>query len=317
MTNAEKYLATIDRWLDSWLDRENEDEFTKFLRNELKRICETEELAPADETEKIINSSDVNLIDVFKASGIWLIYMMRRLHPNTPMYHIMSNFRMTPAIMITATGWIIKNLGVKNSFRDAILGVETADNVENLWRYFEYENVYFMERYSSPVFYTIDKYSPLVTPFGDAETWHNDADNSEWFSYTTLANNLFRLDSDDTVEMNDKRFRLMRMLYYVAFVEYPTSVSRWMERTEDNQYLPLPDAFLASMLYKASNLSLREDDEAYTAINVTSHIEKYDDEGLDNIFAYCDKKFESMTDDRMKGVYVVYMGHMTLHLIRR
>lgn len=313
MTNAEKYLAEID----SWLDREENDEFIKFLRNELKRICETEELADISETDAILRSDDVNVLDLFKASGIWCIYMMRRLHPNTPMYHIMKNFRMTIATMITATGWIIKNLGAKNSFRDAMLGVETADNVENLWRYFEYENVHFMDKYGSPVFYTIDNYSPLVTPFGDAETWHNDADNSELFSYATLANNLFKLNPDDSVEMNDKRFRLMRMLYYVAFIEYPVNVSRWMERTEDNQYLPLPDAFLASMLYKASNLSLREDDEAYTVINVSSHIEKYDDEGLDEILAYCDRKFDSMTDDRMKGVFTVYMGHITLFLLHR
>lgn len=309
MTNAEKYLATIDRWL-----YKEDDEFTKFLRRELKTVVETEELAPADETENILNSSDINLIDVFKASGIWLIYMTRRLHPNTPMDHAIKDFKVTPALTIVSTAWIIKNLGVKNSFRDAML--DAADTIENHWRYYEYENIYFMEKYGSPVIYKADKYSPLVSAFGDAESWHNDADNSEWFSYATLANNLFKLDPDDTVEMNDKRFRLMRMLYYVAFVEYPV-VSRWMERTEDNEYLPLPDAFLASMLYKASNLSLREDDEAYTTINVTSHIEKYDDEGLDEILAYCEKKIDSMTDDRMKGIYTVYMGHITLHLIRR
>ena len=312
MTDKEKYLATIDRWL-----YKEDDEFTKFLRSELKTVVETEELAPADETENILNSSDINLIDTFKASGIWLIYMTRRLYPNTPLYHVIKDFEVTPALTIVSTGWIIKNLGVKNSFRDAMLGMDIADNIENLWRYYEYENIYFMEKYGSPVFYTTDKYFPLVTAFGDAESWHNDADNSEWFSYTTLANNLFRLDpDDDSEEMNNKRFRLMGMLYYVAFIEYPANVSRWMERTE-NQYLPLPDAFLASMLYKASNLSLREDDEAYTTINVSSHIEKYDDEGLDEIIAYCDKKFDSMTDDRMKGIYTVYMGHITLFLLRR
>ena len=312
MTDKEKYLATIDRWLY------REDEFTKFLRCELKTVVENEELAPADETENIINSSDINLIDAFKASGIWLIYMTRRLFKNTPLDNVIKDFKVTPALMIVSTGWIIKNLGVKNNFRDAMLGMEDiADTIENLWRYYEYENIYFIEKFNSPVIYNADKYSPLVSAFGDAESWHNDADNSEWFDYATLANNLFKLDPNDTVEMNDKRFRLMRMLYYVAFIEYPANVSRWMERTEYNEYLPLPDAFLASMLYKASNLSLREDDEAYTVINVSSHIEKYDDEGLDNILAYCDKKFASMTDDRMKGIYTVYMGHITLHLIWR
>ena len=59
MTNAEKYLATIDRWL-----YKEDDEFTKFLRSELKTVVETEELAPADETEKILNSSDV-------IQGLW------------------------------------------------------------------------------------------------------------------------------------------------------------------------------------------------------------------------------------------------------
>lgn len=312
MTNAEKYLATIDRWL-----YKEDDEFTKFLRSELKTVVETEELAPADETEKILNSSDVNTIDIFKASGIWLIYMTRHLYPNTSMYHVIKDFKNNTALAIVSAAWIIKNLGVKNNFRDAMLGMDIADNIENLWRYYEYENIYFIEKYGSPVIYKADKYSPLVSAFGDAESWHNDADNSEWFSYATLVNNLFKLNPDDSVEMNDKRFRLMRMLYYVAFVEYPANVSRWMERTEDNEYLPLPDAFLASMLYKASNLSLREDDEAYTAINVTSHIEKYDDKGLDEILAYCEKKIDSMTDDRMKGIYTVYMGHITLYLIRR
>ena len=311
MTDKEKYLATIDRWL-----YKEDNGFKKFLRSELKTVVETEELAPADETENVLNSSDINLIDVFKASGIWLIYMTRRLYPNTPLYHVIKDFEVTPALTIVSTGWIIKNLGVKNSFRDAMLGMDIADNIENLWRYYEYENIYFIEKYGSPVFYTTDKYFPLVSAFGDAESWHNDADNSEWFSYATLANNLFRLDPDDSEEMNNKRFRLMRMLYYVAFVEYPANVSRWMERTE-NQYLPLPDAFLASMLYKASNLSLREDDEAYTAINVSSHIEKYDDEGLDNILAYCEKKIDSMSDDKMKGIYTVYMGHITLFLLHR
>lgn len=313
MTNAEKYLAEID----NWLDREENDEFIKFLRNELKRICETEELADSSETDAILRSDDVNVLDLFKASGIWCIYMMKRLHPNTPMYHIMKNFRMTIATMITATGWIIKNLGVKNSFRDAMLGMITADNIENLWRYYEYENVYFMDKYGSPVFYASDKYSPLVTPFGDAESWHSDADNYDWYGYATLIENLFKLNPDDSEEMNNKRIRLMNLLYYVAFIEYPVNVSRWMEPTKDKQYLPLPDVFLASMLYKASNLSLRDDDEAYTVITVSPHIEKYDDEGLDNILAYCNRKFDSMTDNRMKGIYTVYMGHICLHLIRR
>ena len=311
MTSAEKYLATIDRWLYK------EDEFTKFLRSELKTVVETEELAPADETEKILNSSDVNTIDIFKASGIWLIYMTRRLYPNTPMYHVIKDFKNNTALAIVSAAWIIKNLGVKNNFRDAMLGMDIADNIENLWRYYEYENISFMNTYGSPVFYTTDKYFPLVSAFGDAETWYHDADDSEWFNYTTLANSLFNSDPNDSEEMNNKRIRLMNLLYYVAFIEYPSGVSRWMEPTKDNQYLPLPDAFLASMLYKASNLSLRDDDEAYTVINVSPYIDKYDDEGLDEILVYCDRKFDSMTDDRMKGIYTVYMGHITLHLIRR
>ena len=117
MTNKEKYLEKIDRWL--WL-YEEDSEFTRFLQSELKAVIETEELAPVNETENIFNSSDINLIDVFKASGIWLIYMTRRLFKNTPMDHAIKDFKVTPALTIVSTAWIIKNLGVKNSFRDAM-----------------------------------------------------------------------------------------------------------------------------------------------------------------------------------------------------
>lgn len=286
MTNKEEYLATIGRWL--WL-YEEDDKFTKFLRSELKTVVETEELTPIDETKTILSSSDVNLIDVFKASGIWFIYMTRRLYPNTPLYHVIKDFKVTPALTIVSTGWIRKNVEANGDYRTAILTHPICDDIENLWRFYDVANITFMDTTGVPMILLNDRELPLTAIHGFQQKCIFNTDSALEVEYVDTA--LFAFRANDTDTMAERRIRLTLALTYFTFTAYPQATLKWFEK--DKGIPVFPDDILADALIVANHMM-----EDKGMPEFTKDINDYTDEYIDSIVKMAEGII--VADDLMK-----------------
>lgn len=294
----DKYLYSLDEYMTNLIKK---NLFHTCLEEVCKRIGTTYELYDYDKVNRFIYDGDGEILDVYKAAGIWFVQAVEALNikMSIPTYAAVLNQFDEGCILVNfAVGYILKYIDIEGtSLRDAIIRHPLCSDVNKLWRWYDFLNVNYIKYYGSPMIYSSDKYSPLVNIFGDTQIIRINIDATD-YQYDAIICDSLIIHNDESDEVKHKKIQFIKNIYRAIFLTYTHYFARWIEDNDSGMY-PLPNNLLLNGSYfirKANHLLTQ-------TFETETRFDDYSDKILESINVYYIKKMSEFPDKTLLATF--------------
>ena len=287
MTNNEKYLNELNSHRAIFTKGTSANVYMRLVFKVCEHAINNCDLADYEDVLNIDEGrvSSVEITDIERASIIWLIQYSVKNGIKIP---YLSRFYPVQVLQNVATGWIRKNVEANGDYRTAILTHPICDDIENLWRFYDVANITVMDNTGVPMILLNDRELPLTAIHGFQQKRILSSKNALEVEYVDTA--LFAFRRNDTDAMAERRIKLIEILTYFIFSEYPQATLKWLEK--DIGIALLPDDILVDALIVANHMMKDKGMSEFT-----KDINDYTDEYIGNIVKAADEIY--VADDLM------------------
>ena len=231
----DKYLYSLDVYMTN-LPKKNL--FHTCLEEVCKKIGTTYELYDYDKVNRFIYGGDGEILDIYKAAGIWFVQAVEALNIKMPIptyAAVLNQFDEGCILLDFAVGYILKYIDIEGtSLRDAIIRHPLCSDVNKLWRWYDYANIDNIQKMGMPCFYSSDRYTPLSNIYCDSLQLIELIDDDLNFKENNIINFLFTFDPvNDTEKTAVIKHKLIFSVYFYIFVTYPRFMTEWAKSVKN------------------------------------------------------------------------------------